>query len=201
MKRNLLYAFFVMCLINSFGFTTIILAGDIEGKVITNRTKYRANTVIYIDKISGKEFSPPEEHAEISQKDMKFIPHVLPILKGTTVDYLNSDPVMHNVFTPDDIAEKFNLGTWPKGEIRSYTFKKPGTAVMLCNVHPEMEAWVVVLETPYFAVSDKKGNFIIKDVSPGEYTLKVWNKKLKGADQKITVAAKGKVTVEIKLKR
>lgn len=177
------------------------VAGDIKGKITASRIRYVENTVLYIGKISGKEFSPPEKHAVVDQKNMKFIPHVLPILIGTTVDFLNSDALKHNVFTPDKIAEKFNLGTWPKGDIRSYTFKKPGNAVMLCNVHPEMEGWVIVLETPYYAVCDKEGNFTIENLPPGDYTLKVWNKKLKSDDLKITVPEEGDVTVEINLKR
>ena len=201
MKRYLFYEFIYIVLFFTFLTSGIALAGDISGKVKTRSKKYRENTVIYIDKIQGKSFAHPKEHAVMDQKNMKFIPHVLPILKGTSVDFLNSDALKHNVFSPDNVADKFNLGTWPQGEIRSYTFNKSGEAVMLCNVHPEMEAWVVVLETPYFAVSDKQGSFIIKDVPPGEYTLRVWNKKLKGADQKITVTGEEKAIAEIELKR
>lgn len=176
-------------------------ASEIKGKVVTNRKRYKENTLIYIEKIQDKEFSPQEKHMVMNQKNMKFIPHVLPVLIGTTVDFMNGDAVMHNVFTPDKIAEKFNLGSWPQGESRSYTFMNPGVAAMLCNVHPEMEAFVVVVETPYFAVTGKDGNFTIKDIPPGEYTLKVWNEKLKGDDIKITVPVEGDVTVEIELKR
>ena len=126
---------------------------------------------------------------------------MLPVLKGTTVDFLNSDKLVHNVFTPDEVADKFNLGTWPQGEFRSFTFAKPGNAVMLCKVHPEMEAWVVVLETPYFALSDKSGAFKIENVPAGEYTLEVWHEKRKGDSQKISVSDQGSVSVEITLKR
>ncbi|MFQ5797206.1 MAG: hypothetical protein ACE5H0_00775 [Bacteroidota bacterium] len=179
-----------------------LMAGDIKGKVTARGAKHGGDAVIYIDKMPGKTFEPPEEHVLMDQKNLVFIPHVLAVLAGTTVDFLNSDDVMHNVFTPDKCAEKFNLGTWPKGHVRSYTFKEPGcVAVMLCNVHPEMEAYVVVLETPYFAVSAKDGSFEIKDVPAGEYTLKIWHEKLKGDDQTIEVAEEGVITVNFRLKR
>ncbi len=176
-------------------------AGTIKGKITVRGARDARDVVVYIDKAPG-EFKPPKEHAKMDQKNMTFIPHVLPVLAGTTVDFLNSDDVLHNVFTPDKCAEKFNLGTWPKGEVRSYTFQEPGCmAVMLCNVHPEMEAWVVVLQNPYFFKTDKDGTFAIENVPAGKYSLKVWHKKLKGAPQEVTVPEKGEVTVDFTMKR
>ncbi len=169
-------------------------AGDITGKITAKGARNAANAVVYIDKIPGKVFPPPKKHALMDQKNMTFVPHVLPILVGTTVDFLNSDDVMHNVFTPDKCAGKFNLGSWPKGQKKSYTFKKPCAAVILCNVHPEMEAYIVAVETPYFAVTAKDGSYTIKNVPAGKYTLKVWHEKLKGKPVQITVPAKGTVT-------
>ena len=127
-----------------------------------------------------------------------FIPHVLSIVAGTSVRYLNCDDVLHNVFTPDRCAEKFNLGTWPKGQTRSYTFKNAGcSSVMLCNVHPEMEAYI----DPYFSVSKKDGSYIIKNVPAGKYAVKIWHERLKGEEQVITVSKTGSVTANFELKR
>lgn len=177
-------------------------AGDIKGTVKARGARNSGDAVIYIDKIPGKSFQLPKEHAEMDQKNLVFIPHVLPVLAGTAVDFLNSDDVLHNVFTPDKCAEKFNLGTWPKGQTRSYTFKEPGcVSVMLCNVHPEMEAFIVVLETPYFAVSAKDGSFEIKNVPAGKYTLKIWHEKLKGESTTVEVPEKGTVTANFEIKR
>jgi len=179
-----------------------LFAGDIKGNVKAKGAKHSGDAVVYIDKIPGKTFMPPKEPALMDQKNLVFIPHVLPILAGTTVNYLNSDDVLHNVFTPDKCAERFNLGTWPKGQVRSYTFKEPGcVSVMLCNVHPEMEAYIVVLETPYFAVSAKDGAYVIKDVPAGKYTLRIWHEKLKGQEVSVEVPEKGDVTVDFQLKR
>ncbi len=138
-------------------------AGDISGTVKAKGTRHSGDAVIYIDKIEGKTFSPPSEKTLMDQKGMEFVPHVLPVLAGTTIEFLNNDHVLHNAFTPAKCAEKFNLGTWPKGEKRHYTFKEAGcVSVILCSVHPEMEAYIVVTPTPYFAVSQKSGKYEIK---------------------------------------
>ncbi len=101
---------------------------------------------------------------------MQFIPHVLPVVVGTTVKYLNSDPTPHNVFSPD--YEKFNLGTWPQGQTKDHVYAKcakaPCVYTQLCRVHPEMEGFVVVLQNPYFAVTDKEGHFEIDERAAGE---------------------------------
>lgn len=177
-------------------------AGTITGKVKAHGVKNSADAVVYIEKIESQSFPAPKEHALMDQKGLKFHPHVLPILAGTTVDFLNSDDVLHNVFCPDGCADKVNLGTWPKGQKRSYTFKTAGCqAVMLCNVHPEMEAYVVVCATPYFAVSAADGSYEIKDVPPGKYTLKIWHQKLKGQPVQIEVADKGEAKADFDIQK
>lgn len=177
--------------------TDVSFAGNIVGKIKAKGAKNGGNAVVYIEKIEGKTFMPPKEHPRMDQKDLTFTPHVLPVLVGTTVDFQNSDNVLHNVYSPDDCTGKFNLGSWPKGQLKSYTFKDTGcVATLLCNVHPEMEGFVVVVETPYFAVSEKDGSYTIKDVPPGKYTLKIWHEKLKGKDAQIEVPAHGDVTAD-----
>ena len=182
--------------------SSAVFAGDIRGKVKAKGWKHGGDAVVHIDKIPGMTFAVPEKHAAMDQKNLVFIPHVLPVLAGTTVDYQNSDDVLHNVFSPDKCAEKFNLGTWPKGQTRSYLFKEAGCfPVMLCNVHPEMEAYVVVLENPYYAVSAKDGSYEIKNVPAGKYALKIWHEKLKGQSVDIEVPEKGEVVVDFEIKR
>ncbi|MFQ5604663.1 MAG: beta-sandwich domain-containing protein [bacterium] len=177
------------------------LAGTIKGKVTVKGARDARDVVVFVDEMKG-EFKPPKKHVQMDQKNLTFIPHVLPIIQGTTVDYMNSDDVLHNVFTPDKCAEKFNLGTWPKGEVRSFTFKEKGcSSVMLCKVHPEMEAWILVLQNPYFFKTDKDGTFTIENVPAGKYTLRVWHQKLKGKPQEIEVLKEGVVTVNFQMKR
>ena len=178
-----------------------VSAGTIKGKVAVKGARDARNVLVYIDEVKG-EFKAPKEHVVMNQKDLTFLPHVLPILQGTTVDFHNSDDVLHNVFSPDKCADKFNLGTWPKGEVRSFQFKEKGcVSVMLCNVHPEMEAWVIALQNPFYFKTDKDGVFTIEGVPAGKYTLKVWHQKLKGKDQVVEVPEKGAVTVDFKMHR
>jgi plastocyanin len=158
-------------------FVSLTSAGTITGSV---KVKGDQPAVVYVETATGT-FTPPKAHARVDQKGMQFIPYLLPILVGTTVDFANNDAVNHNVFSPDN--EGYNLGTWAKGESKSYTFKKTGTYTQLCSIHPEMEAFVIVVSNPYFAVVDKDGKFTIADVPDGHYSLKVFSKKLKKADK------------------
>jgi plastocyanin len=175
-------------------------AGTIKGTITQPHAKTLADMVVYVEKAPG-EFPPPKQHVVMNQKNLTFAPHVLPIVAGTTVDFLNSDQVLHNVFTPDKCAGKFNLGTWPKGETRSYTFSQPGcTPVLLCNVHPEMEGFIVVLQNPYFAVTDKAGLFSIPNVPEGKYTVRVWNRKPLDGTKDVAVPKDGDAVCDIALK-
>jgi hypothetical protein len=134
---------------------------------------------------------------------MTFIPHVLVVLQGTTVDFLNSDPVGHNVYWPSVSGNKklaHNLGTWPQGVKKGFTFSDLGAASLLCNVHPEMSGYVVVVPTPYFAVTNKEGEFEIKDVPAGHYMVKTWSEEGKPASQSIEVTS-GTATVELTVQR
>lgn len=199
------YAIKTVSLLVLFGLlASVASAGSITGQVTAKKKKYLPHAVVYIDSVKG-DFEPQKEHPVIDQKNMVFIPHVLPVLAGTTVDFLNSDEVAHNVFTPDKTAEKFNLGTWPMGEIRSYTFEKRCDkvcdAVMLCNVHPEMEAFVIIMQNPYFSTTDKEGNFTIENVPAGEYTVSVWHPKRKAESTVVVVPDSGSVSMEIALKK
>ena len=162
-------------------------AGEIHGRVVCKGLRDSANAVVYVDRIAGTTFPAPREHAKMNQLNLTFVPHVLPVLAGTTVDFLNSDAVLHNVFSPDACAHKMNLGTWPKGETRSHTFERVCFATLLCLVHPEMEGFVAVLPTPYFAVSAPDGSYRISGVPDGGYTLRVWHSKLKPAQKSATV--------------
>lgn len=183
---------------------SVASAGSITGKVTAKKKKYLPHAVVYIDSVKG-DFVPPEAHSMMDQEHLVFKPHVLPVLAGTTVDFLNSDDVAHNVFTPDKAADKFNLGTWPKGEIKSFKFEKRCDkvcdAVMLCNVHPEMEAFVVIMQNPYFSTTDEEGKFTIEDVPAGEYTLCVWHPKRKAESMTVVVPDSGSVTLEFPLKK
>lgn len=166
-------------------------AGDIEGKVAGMKGK----SVVYIDTIAGKTFPAPTDHPVMDQKGLMFAPHILVVQQGTTVEFLNSDTVQHNAFwtaISGDRKAGHNLGTWPKGEKRPFTFAKPGVVPVLCNVHPEMAGYIVVTPTPFFAETDDSGNYKIKDVPDGSYTVNAWHEGAKNQSKPVTVSGGGK---------
>lgn len=187
---------------------TLALAGaswanEIKGKVSVQGIKSAENIAIYVDTIADKKFDAPKEHVVIDQRKMAFIPHVVAVQQGTTVDFLNSDPVGHNVYWPSISGNKklsHNLGTWPKGEKKPFQFNDLGSVPLLCNVHPEMSGYVVVVPTPYFAVTDKDGAFEIKNIPAGKYTLKTWSEDGKPTTQAVDVSG-ATATVELTVKK
>src|ERR1700676_1863595 len=178
-------------------------ANEIKGKVSVQGIKSPENIAVYVDAIADKKFEAPKDHIVVDQRKMSFIPHVVAVQQGATVEFLNSDSVGHNVYWPSISGNKklsHNLGTWPKGEKKPFQFNDPGAASLLCNVHPEMSAFVVIAPTPYSAVTDSDGSFEIKDVPPGTYMLKTWSEDGKVTTQSVTVAA-GTANVELTVKK
>jgi plastocyanin len=179
------------------------LAGDIKGKVSVQGLKSAEDIAVYVDVIPDKKFEPPTTKPVMDQTKMTFVPHVMLVQVGTTVEFLNSDPVGHNVYWPSISGNKklaHNLGTWPKGEKKSFQFNDVGVASLLCNVHPEMNGYIVVAPTPYFAVTDKGGNYEIKNVPAGKYTLKTWSEDGKVTTQAVEVGS-DTVTADLTVKK
>jgi plastocyanin len=170
--------------------------GTIRG-VVKDRLVRRNAAAVYIEKIPGKVFPPPQKHAVMDQKDLKFVPHVLPILVGTTVDFPNSDNVRHSVFTSKKSVTKFNLGTYGVGVVKKVVLDAPGVTTLLCNVHAEMVAYLVAVETPYFAVTDRRGTFSIEAVPAGSYDLTIWHEQLEEKTVKVTVEPGQTTDVEL----
>lgn len=138
-----------------------------------------ADVVVYLEAEETSREAPPAPERTppvIDQTHLEFLPGVVVVRPGMSVDFLNSDGILHNVFSPGWSGEEFDLGTYPSGATRSHRFTEPGPHVILCKVHPEMVAYVVVVDTPYFAVSDSAGRFSIGSVSPGRYRLTVWRR-------------------------
>ncbi len=178
-------------------------AGEVKGKVSVQGLASAKNIAVYVDALPGKKFDPPAEHVVVDQRKMNFVPRVTVVLGGTTVDFVNSDAVGHNVYWPSISGNKklaHNLGIWPKGEKKSFQFNDPGVASLLCNVHSEMSAFVVIAPTPYFAVTDSDGSFEIENIPPGTYTLKTWSEDGKVTTQSVTVAS-GAANVELTVKK
>jgi len=166
------------------------LAGTVSGKVSGASGK----SVVYLD-AAGKTFPPPTDKPVMDQKGLVFSPHVLVVQQGTTVDFLNSDSVQHNVFWPSISGDKkagHNMGTWPKGEKRPFKFDKAGVVPLLCNVHPEMAGYIVVSPSPYHAETDASGNYTIDNVPDGAYTATAWHEGNKPQSKPVTVSGTGK---------
>src|SRR6266567_3654871 len=171
-------------------YATVTAAGTaITGTVKVTGAASNADAVVYIQNAAG--VFPPARVVTMDQSKMQFTPHVLPVTAGATVKFLNGDPTPHNVFSPDN--EKYNLGTWPQGQTKEYTFNKctklPCVYTQLCRVHAEMEGYVVVLQNPFFAVTSKEGHYEIANVPPAGYTLAVWHAKAKVQSKPVTVEA------------
>ena len=167
----------------------VAFAGTIEGKVSPGKS------VVYVDTISGKTFPDPSEKPVMDQKGLVFSPHVMVVQQGATVEFLNSDMVQHNVFWPSISGNKkegHNLGTWPKGEKKSFKFDQPGVVPLLCNVHPEMSGYIVVSPTPYFTETDAGGNYKIEHVPDGKYNVAAWHEGMKAQTKSVDVAGTGK---------
>jgi plastocyanin len=113
-------------------------------------------------------------HATMDQRHHTFIPHVMAVAVGTTIDFPNHDTMLHNVFSASP-AKKFDLGMYDPGESKSVTFDAPGTVEIRCKVHPTMDAWVVVHTNPWAAVTDAHGAYTIPDVPAGQYQVRVWH--------------------------
>ena len=167
--------------------STAAFAGTIHGKV----SGVSGESVVYVEAVPGKTFPAPTQHITIDQKGLMFVPHITVVAQGTTVEFLNSDSVAHNVFWPSISGNKklgHNLGTWPKGQRQSFKFDNPGAVSLLCNVHPEMAAYVIVSPTPYFAETNAAGEFKIENVPDGAYTVTAWHEGAKNKSNPVKVA-------------
>jgi plastocyanin len=163
--------------------TVIALAADVTGQVRLASGRLGGNAVVYLE---GGPKSTPLSHYVVDQKNREFIPHISVVTVGTTVDFPNNDTVFHNVFAEYQ-AKRFDLGMYPRGSVKKQKFDKPGLVAMMCSVHSEMGAFIMVVDTPYYTVADREGNFTLKDVKPGTYTLRVWHESGQVESKSITV--------------
>ena len=165
-------------------------AGTVSGKVSAPSGK----SVVYVEAIPGRTLEPSQKTEVMDQHGLQFQPHILVVPVGSTVEFLNSDKVAHNVFWPSISGNKklgHNMGTWPTGEKRPFKFDNPGVVTLLCNVHPEMAGYIVVTPTPYFAETDASGNYKIENIPDGQYTVTAWHEGTKTQSKPVAVAGQG----------
>jgi plastocyanin len=153
--------------------TATAVVGDDAKK---SKTRDASNIVIWLTPVEGLAPAvPPQavQHPRLTQKNKSFEPHVLVIPVGTQVGFPNRDPFFHNVFSLFE-GKRFDLGLYEAGSTRDVLFDKPGISYIFCNIHAEMSAVVIALNTPYYAISDRKGQVTIPRVPSGRYTMRVW---------------------------
>jgi plastocyanin len=137
----------------------------------------------------------------MDQREVKFIPRVLAVAVGSTVDFLNSDKTFHNVFSTSEI-KKFDLGLYSPGRSRTVTFDQPGVVKVLCHVHPHMEAFIVVKEHPFFGVTDNRGNYQLENIPLGKYRLEIWHPEFGSRVEPFAVVRDREVlNIDVDLKR
>lgn len=137
-----------------------------------------SNVVVFLDELEFDTvfLSQASQHnPAISQKGKVFNPEVLPVMAGTTVDFPNNDNIFHNVFSLSK-PKPFDLGVYGESLSKSVTFDQPGLVKIYCNIHPEMIAYILVLNNPYFALTDQEGNYTISGIPDGNYTVRAWQR-------------------------
>lgn len=154
-----------------------------------------ADAVVMIDAPAG-EAHPPAAHVVVEQRDDAFVPHVVGVAVGTSVDFPNRDPRLHNVFSASP-ARKFDLGMYGEGETKSVAFDAPGVVRIGCNVHPKMEAFVVVHASPWVAVTDARGTYTIAGVPAGSHGVRVWHDGLPTAETTVNVTEGGVQALDV----
>ncbi len=147
-------------------------AGDDLAGIVLVRGRPEKNVVVWLEGGAGRA-SGAGATVVLDQRQLQFKPHVLAVTVGTRVEMPNSDRVFHNVFSFHD-GKRFDLGLYPVGTAKTVTFDRPGLSRIFCNIHPNMAAYVLAVDSSFFAVSDSQGRFVIAGVPSGSYTYRAW---------------------------
>jgi plastocyanin len=166
-------------------------------KTATSNAQDASNVVVWFTPLDRSEPAAavslsPQNPPQLVQRNKTFEPHVLIVPVGTVVEFPNKDPFFHNIFSLYD-GRRFDLGLYEAGTKRSVRFDRPGVSFLFCNIHAEMSAIVVSVDTPYFGLSDRNGNITVRDVPDGQYQMTVWYERsspehLKGLTRVISIA-------------
>ncbi len=157
-------------------------------------------SVVYLESAPRSAFEPDdEEHALMDQRNETFVPHVLAITTGTTVDFPNSDKFYHNVFSLSK-PRRFDLGRYPTGESKHVTFDRPGIVRVFCEIHSHMNAYILVFNHRYFSISDDDGRYHIDNVPPGNYSVVAWHEGTSADAKAVTVPDGGAAELDFSIK-
>ncbi len=151
----------------------------------------RLRSVVYLESAPRGAFEAVEPtHATMDQRGERFVPHVLAITTGTTVDFPNSDHIYHNVFSLSK-TKSFDLGRYAAGHSKPVRFDRPGIVRVFCDIHSHMNAFILVFSHPFFSLTDNEGRFRIDNVPPGTYNLVAWNEGVQSEPRAVTVPEGG----------
>ena len=140
-----------------------------------SESDHAENVVVWLSPVGT---APPvapsaKQPLRLAQHNKSFEPHVLVVPVGSVVQFPNRDPFFHNVFSLFD-GKRFDLGLYEAGSVRNVSFDRPGISYIFCNIHAEMSAVVIALDTPYFGISNRKGEIVIPNVPVGRYSMRTW---------------------------
>jgi len=187
----------------SFSWMAAAWSANVSGRVELSETKDGSGVVVWLEPAAGKPAETPPQTATMAHQHKTFVPHVVAVRTGSKVRFPNLDPFFHNAFSNYD-GEIFDVGLHPPGSAREVTFRRPGIVRIFCNIHPTMSAVIVVLDTPWFAVSNAQGAFRTGDAPPGEYELKVFHERclpdvLAKLERRVTLGAEDLTLPDLKI--
>lgn len=206
------------CLLGAFAVAAAVRAQEVnvtgrltfEAAPTRGKPRNSADAVIWLTPLSNVSTRPGAVDAQAAprrlhliQSQKRFEPHVLAVPLGSAVDFPNNDPLFHNVFSLFN-GKRFDLGLYEAGTTRAVIFDRPGICYIFCNIHPEMSAVVVVVDTPYFTVSHAAGEIAIPSVPPGRYRLQVFHERclpefLRTLTREVTISEEGRDLGTIRL--
>jgi plastocyanin len=177
---NAARAFFLAVLLLPASLAAASLAGRVRitnsnDSLVMKKGDY-AGVAVWLTPLSGETFHPPLKHSVMLQKNKTFVPHVLTIGAGSTVEFPNADPIFHNAFSNFN-GQIFDVSLYPPGSTRSVRFHRPGIVRVFCNIHPSMSAVIVVVDSPFFATTVSDGQFSFSNVTPGSYELHFFHER------------------------
>lgn len=160
----------------------------------------RLKSVVYLEAAPRGAFERTQPgRAVMNQRNETFTPHLLAITTGTVVDFPNGDPFYHNVFSLSK-ANRFDLGRYPSGKLKSVQFTQPGIVRVFCEIHSHMNAFILVFSHPFFAVTDDSGRYRIDDIPPGTYNVIAWNEGRASDPRGVTVPDSGTTELDFELR-
>jgi len=195
MRRLLISVGIVVCVVPTGVWVDSAQAENtLEGRVVVHvksgePKSDHANVVVFLDATERAHATTPRSPAPVTMAshDLRFVPEVLPVVAGTTVEFANQDTIYHNVFSKAK-TKTFDLGFYERGQSRSVVFNQTGLVKVYCDIHSRMVGYILVLSNPYFAVTDAKGQFTIREIPDGRYVVRAWQRFGPEAQQTVTFA-------------